>query len=152
MNCTTALDLILEADPAELRGERPSELATHLRSCEQCRAAAARVLEAERVLADVFASSAPGPSTPEAVTAATREAARRTARRRLWSRGVPLAAAAVLGGIAVLSRNRPPPPLLPTAVAPSVTATPGVLVQGPPGRGVAVLQTDNPDIVVIWFF
>ncbi|HEX8906064.1 MAG TPA: hypothetical protein VF771_14550, partial [Longimicrobiaceae bacterium] len=50
MDCRTARDLLLEADPAELRGERDSPLAAHLHSCAGCRARAAAILAGQAEL------------------------------------------------------------------------------------------------------
>jgi len=60
---------------------------------------------------------------------------------------VPLAAAAGLAGLILTRRH--PIELVPPA---SPTPSPRIAVTAPPGRSVAVLQTDNPDVVVIWFF
>jgi hypothetical protein len=63
----------------------------------------------------------------------------------------PLALAA---GLAILLVARPWQPRLPRGGtgSPPAPAAPGLDVQGPPGRTVAIFQTDNPDIVVIWSF
>ena len=46
MNCATARELLLVADPADLEGRTESELSRHLRDCEVCRQAAELVLHA----------------------------------------------------------------------------------------------------------
>jgi len=78
---------------------------------------------------------------------------RRRAQRRRWVwRVAPLAAAAVLA-VVLIARREQVPQSLPPASAPSIrSGRSGLAVEGPPGRSVAVFQTDNPDIVVIWFF
>jgi len=75
---------------------------------------------------------------------------RRRAWRRRWAwRVAPLAAAAVLA-VALIARREQVQQTPPPASAPPIRS--GLAVEGPPGRSVAVFQTDNPDIVVIWFF
>jgi hypothetical protein len=64
---------------------------------------------------------------------------------------VPLAAAA---GIVALVVTRPPEPPPEDHRPPDIATheVGGVSVRAPAGRNVAVFQTDNPDIVVIWFY
>jgi anti-sigma factor RsiW len=145
MNCPAALDLMLEAEPADLAGITDSELSRHIEGCPPCRAAANRILEAERSLRETLAAAAPRRTTAE-VLHLTGQRRRRTG--RLWQLG-SLAAAAGLAGL-VLTRHHaielvPPPPVSPPP-------SPRIAVAAPHGRSVAVLQTDNPDVVVIWFF
>lgn len=142
MTCATARDLMLEAERADLEGATDSELSRHVRTCAGCRAAAARILDAERALGDAFAAMTPRRRAEDAVA----EAAQRAGRRHWAWRAAPLAAAAALAALLLARREPAVPPLspLPTAAA--------IEVQPPPGRTVAVFHTDNPDIVVIWFF
>ncbi len=143
MNCPTALDLMLEVDPAELAGKADSELSRHIHGCVPCRAAARRILDAESVLRETLAAAAPRRTTAEAIQLAGQ---RRKRTLRLWQLG-PLAAAAGVAGL-ILARHNP------IALVPTVAPhpSPRIAVTAPPGRSVAVLQTDNPDVVVIWFF
>ena len=143
MNCAAAVDLMLEAELADLAGITDSELSRHIRGCSPCHAAANRILEAEGRLRETLAAAAPRRTTAEAVQLAGQ---RRKRTRRLWQLG-PLAAAAGLAGL-VLTRHHAielAPPLSPPP-------SPRIAVAAPHGRSVAVLQTDNPDVVVIWFF
>ena len=64
----------------------------------------------------------------------------------MW-RAAPLAAAAGLAVVLVARRER-----VQQSLPPASPIRSGLAVEGPPGRSVAVFQTDNPDIVVIWFF
>jgi hypothetical protein len=75
-------------------------------------------------------------------------------RRHPWRWTVPLAAAAGVGALLlVVTRPAGPPPLVEDRPADlSRRGTGGVSVRAPAGRNVAVFQTDNPDIVVIWFY
>ncbi len=145
MRCAEAREQMLEADRTDLGGATESELSLHLRRCARCRGAADRILEAERELWRALAAATPRRGADEAV-----RLARRRARRRRWMwRAAPLAAAAVLA-VALIARREEVEQTLPPASAPPIQS--GLAVEGPPGRSVAVFQTDNPDIVVIWFF
>lgn len=148
MDCRAVRDSLLDADLADLRGARESDVSRHLAGCADCRAAATRILEAEGAL--LRALQTPEPRRPiESVLAAARaEAGRRTMRRRAWRRWAPLAAAAGLGALVWIARREPPLP----APAQDTRPTPTVTVEAPAGRNVAVLETGNPNIVVIWFF
>ena len=144
MNCATARALLLEADRLDLRGEGGTELSRHLRECAPCRAAAEAIVRAEAMLKRRLDASRPTRTVEQIVRVA--EARRRGARaRRAW-RVLPLAAAAGLAAILLVRR----PPALPSLAPP--VAQPRLSVTAPPGRNVAVLQTDNPDVVVYWFF
>src|SRR3990172_420558 len=84
MNCTRALELLLDAEPAELSLAAESPLVAHLRSCDKCRAFAGTLhAETMRLTDEVFerrAASAPRPAT-----------------RPRWPRvGAPAAAAVIL--------------------------------------------------------
>ena len=143
MNCQAALDLMLEAEPADLAGKPDSELSRHIQGCAPCRGAAQRILEAEGSLREALAAAAPRRSAAEAVQLAGQ---RQMRARRLWPL-VPLAAAAGVAGL-ILTRRHPMELMLPAAPPPA----PRIAVTAPPGRSVAVLQTDNPDVVLIWFY
>lgn len=144
MNCSVARDLILEAELATLEGESDAELSLHLRGCARCRAAAERILDAERSLRGTLAAATPRRPAADAVERAAR---RQGARARLLWRAVPLAAAAGLAALILTKRQPiPPGPIAAPALRPTVSVT------AQPGRNVAVLQTDNPGVVVFWFF
>ncbi len=145
MTCAEARERMLEAERTELSGATESELSLHLRGCARCRRAATQILEAERELWGALAAATPGRGADEAVGLV-----RRRAQRRRWAwRVAPLAAAAVLA-VALIARREQVQQTPPPASAPPIRS--GLAVEGPPGRSVAVFQTDNPDIVVIWFF
>jgi len=145
VTCAEARERMLEAERTELSGATESELSLHLRGCARCRRAATQILEAERELWGALAAATPGRGADEAVGLV-----RRRAQRRRWAwRVAPLAAAAVLA-VALIARREQVQQTPPPASAPPIRS--GLAVEGPPGRSVAVFQTDNPDIVVIWFF
>lgn len=149
MTCAGARALLREADLRELRETADTELSRHLRSCARCRAVAERLLTMESELAHALARATP-PPLAAAIENVGRAAARRAARRRWSLRLTPVAAAAALVAGILLGRREPdaalrsPPDVLPNAG--------GIAVQAPPGRSVAVFETNNPAIVVIWFF
>ena len=144
MTCGEARERMLEAERMDLSGATESELSLHLRGCARCRRAANRILEAERELWGALAAATPVRGAEEAVGTVRRRAQRR---RWVW-RVAPLAAAAGLA-VALLARREQVQQSLPPKAPPTRA---GLAVEGPPGRSVAVFQTDNPDIVVIWFF
>lgn len=146
MNCRTARERLLEADLSELRGE--GDLALHLQSCERCRSRAQVILDQYAALRSALDGQA-----PRLDPAAVRRHAhlvRRPLRPR-WAIVVPLALAASLA-ILVVTRRHQPGSEPRTAVPPLPSTGEGLDVQGPPGQTVAVFQTDNPNIVVIWSF
>jgi len=149
MDCAAARALLLEADPAELRGEGDSPLAEHLRACADCRARAETILAGEAEL-----------------DAALRAIARPAERsrviplrpRRGWGgRIAPAAAtfAALAAAVAAVMLARP-------AAAPPRGATTEQIAQlmfpAPPvaraaaGRSVAVLKTSDPGVTVVWVY
>lgn len=176
MRCDEALERMLEAGPAELRGEADTGLAAHIAACDRCAAVAAAMLEeADAVDAalDEYAVGRPmgeaaGADAPtghhtaadaaaDAALAAVREEAagaiplaQPTAPwiRRAW---VPLAAAAALAAVLVL-RQAPAP--LPMGAPPSdePTVQPRVSVTPPADKGAAIMATENPNITIVWLY
>ena len=150
MNCASAVDEMLEADPQELLGEGNSELAGHIVSCERCRVLAEQFVEGQLELARELETRAPRVSADVALRTAENTGAIRR-RNAIWQIGAPLAAAAGIVGIAVLGDN---PAGLGSYVQARVPETlPGLEVQSPPGKDVAVFEVaDRQDVVVVWFF
>ena len=148
MTCVEARERMLDAERMDLSGATESELSLHLGGCAQCRRAANRILEAERELWGALAAATPQRGADEAVALVRRRAQRR---RWVW-RAAPLAAAAALAAWLAGPWHGGP---VPSSTVPEHPAQPrpaGFAVHSPPGRSVAVFTTDNPDIVVIWFF
>lgn len=151
MTCAEATRLLLEMDPGELAGGETghTELATHLGDCARCRAAADRIIAAAAALRSDL--SRPAPDASMASRRAVLEAQRRERQRRwVWRAGGPLAAAAVLAGVLVLRHLPVQPTVTPTVV--EGAGYHGVTVTAPPGRNVAVLNSDSSNLVIIWFF
>lgn len=145
MNCRTARSLLLTAEPADLEGRGDTDLSQHLRSCTHCQGLASEILQAMGELRHALEVEAAG---VHAARQAILIAQRRRTRGRLFGRLVPLAAAAGLAGLLLVRRG---PQIVPGAV-PAPAALHDVSVTAPPGRNLAVLHTDDPNIVVIWFF
>ena len=57
MNCTAALETMLDAEPQELSGQGSTALAGHIASCRKCRSVAERLMADTRLLATAIASS-----------------------------------------------------------------------------------------------
>jgi len=146
MNCAAARQAMLEADLAELVAGTGSELAVHVAGCQGCRAAAARILEAERGLAAWLDSRQPRGDTPTAVARAAAAARRRAAVRRLAGIASLLAAAAV-GALLLLPRGA----MIPAARTSAALTAPQFSVTAPPGRSVVVMHTPDPKIIVVWY-
>ncbi|MDP2956787.1 MAG: hypothetical protein Q8N53_10220 [Longimicrobiales bacterium] len=161
--CTPFRDLLLEAEAAELRGEGGSPLAHHVRACRSCARAAALILE-ETSRLDLLLSEAP-PLDVDALLAragvvsggaaapvgthrpAPGAPPRRRLSRRLW---VPTAAAAALAALLLWQADEMQTP--PASVTAAVAHGSPPLVEPAPGQDVAVMQTADPDITVVWLF
>ena len=164
MTCAEAVHVLLEADPAELAGRGDDPLARHLRECPSCMALAGEILAIEGELARELESAVPPleldrildmaaaagdtaempEGAPEVLPFQTPSSGRV---RRAALRLLPLAAAAVLATLFVAREPQLPGP----SFSPPVQA-PGLDVEVPEGRNVAVLKTSDPDITVLWLF
>ena len=149
ISCETARDLLLEAEPAELRGEGDGALARHVRGCPACRQRATFLLgetDVLRATMDAFRPSRRKPSPAPSVVRRLRTPATGRGLRIL----LPLALAAGIAALVLVRRDDVTPPSAPLHVT---RATPPVLdVQVPAAQSVAVFQTANPNIVVIWSY
>ena len=157
MICSEAQAALLEADLPVMRGEGDAPLAVHIRSCSRCRMMASVILDGEAGLARSLASALPPLDLDEILERAkdTKDTEvlsippSRPLRAR-WGIAktlVPLAAAAALTAL-FLGR----PPSLPGPVYTPATAGVGLEVEVPQGRSIAVLETNNPEITVLWVF
>ena len=158
MLCRDALRALLEAEPQELRGEGESAVAAHVRECSACRVAADALLAGEESLAETLRGQAP-PLNVESLLERARSAdeesvelpfpGRRTWRSAAWKSVVPLAAAAAMAFL-LLTRDGGIPSVTP--VSEPVVITTAQVLEAPEGKNVAVLETQNPAIAVVWFF
>jgi hypothetical protein len=148
----------------QLAGEGGSDLSLHVRSCLRCAAAAAEILRTTAELEARLTTSV-DEGAVDAVLARLAQAGRRdgpgtnsppgarwrgSARASLWAPlGASLAVAAAAAGLLLVSRDPAPFP----EGAPRVAATPAPpLVESSGAATLAIIQTDNPDITVLWFF
>lgn len=148
MNCTDARAALLEADPVELRGEAETALSLHLQECAACRATADAILATEAAAGRWIEARGPRRGAAEAIGLGRAAAGRRRYKRLRWL--VPLAAAA---GIVALITTRPAQ--VPSGGGTAALQPPrpsGVAIEAPAGQNVAVFETADSDIVVIWFF
>lgn len=148
MTCDRARELMLTAELSELHGSDTSAFSRHLAACERCRTIAAALLTGQRELSDaLFAFTTP---SAQPARAALRAAQQRRVRMRTMRWMAPLAVAAGLATVLVTRTGSPP---FAESPAPRPEAAlQGVSVTAPPGRSVAVLQTEHSNIVVIWFY
>lgn len=150
--CAHVRELMLEADPAELRGSGSPVVAAHVRECGQCRLLAERMLSAHQQLDDALSTLTGQHAAAPALTMRSR---RDRTRSLLSARAArvfaPLAAAAVL--VLMLYQQRTPddlPSLEPMAdVVALADGAPVVNVTS--GDDVAIMSTTNPSITVIWY-
>ena len=158
MKCLQARRALLDADLRDLAGEGSSPLAAHLRECPACRARAEAILAGEAELAGALTHPGAIPDLEEILRrAGTRSRGGETPRKtfpfapftrpgRITAALIPLAAAAV--AVLFLARE---PDLPGTEFSPSRSFS-GLEVEAPEGQSVAILQTNNPDISVVWIF
>ena len=142
---------LLGAEPEELAGTGPSEVAEHIRTCEACRSVADAIL-AETAALDGHLASLPSAPDVDAILAAagversSPDATAGVIRFPYWRRWSALAAAAAVAGVFFLPGDAP------LQVTGTITVAPPPLVEAAPAQNVAVLPTADPDITVLWFF
>jgi hypothetical protein len=147
--CADVRDLLLDAEPDELRGIGSTRVAEHVRACRRCARLAKRILDETDLLA-AYLDERPAPPVADilgraGVPAGPRPSRRSRVRRRwLWA-----PAAAAVAALFVAIESRGPAPASGPALA-AFDASP--VVEPATGETVAVLPTDNPDITVLWFF
>jgi anti-sigma factor RsiW len=146
VNCREATLQMLEAAPADLRGEDGTDLARHLSECVACRAVAEHMLREHDLLAEALGAIRPRASNEDALRRARFETARRK-RRRVWLGAAPALAAA---GIAALVIAWPSHSPVATASPGAADTAPIPLVEWSNADAVTVMHTDNPNIVVVW--
>jgi anti-sigma factor RsiW len=170
MECEAAREQLLVADVDELFGTGDSPLAHHIRRCERCRTLANRILADQQAL-DRALTELSRERSPDVVVT-TPPVGRQAddgaiGRRRLWRRALPLAAAAVLAALLLLppalrreSLNMPGDTLGDVAVV-SIDQSgdrsgdrgrASLQVEAPAEGRMAVFETRDPSITVVWFY
>jgi hypothetical protein len=156
--CDRYREALLEAEPDELRGLGQTEVARHIRACAACARAGEIILGTTASLNAFLDRGVPVPdldavlrraTTSETTPPRKAEGPVPLASRRGSRRWVALAAAASIAALLLLpERPAPLPPLATVATATTTLPT----VESAPGQTVAVFETENPDITVLWFF
>jgi anti-sigma-K factor RskA len=149
IECKTALERLLEADPAELSGRGDSELATHLQECERCAAVAKQLLAGQQELAAELGELGPRTGVEEALSRA-RVRRRQVARRRnTWRVAAPLAAAAAVTAVLLVgSPDGRMPGEIVSLPAPRIEP----VVEVAAAQNVMVFETQDQSAKVIWFY
>ncbi|HEV7587156.1 MAG TPA: hypothetical protein VGO40_03405 [Longimicrobium sp.] len=148
MECAAARALLLEADPAELRGEVDSPLAAHLRACADCRSQADAILAGEADLDDAVRAMA----QPSVGTRVIPLRPTRWGRRMVPAATTFAALAAAVAGV-MLARPHPAQPRGATTeqIARLMFPAPPV-ARAAAGQSVAVLKTSDPGVTVVWVY
>lgn len=149
IECKTAFELLLGAEPAELAGQGDSELAAHVRECKRCGAVAARLLAGEAELAGALDELGPRTDVEEALSFVRARRRRIGWRRGGWRVAAPLAAAAA---VAVLLLVRLPDGRMPgeMVLLPAPRIEPAV--EAPLAQNVMVFETRDRSAKVVWFY
>ena len=141
------LDMLLEAEPDELRGLGDSPLARRVREDPVVRAAARQIIDALNVLNAGLATAADRAATRPVIRPSVHALAERRPRRSRAGRvAVALAAAAAI----VLLLARPPArgPGAPQGADRETALT--AQLDASADRSFAVFATRNPDIAIVW--
>jgi anti-sigma factor RsiW len=151
MTCSEA-PRVVEAEPSVLDGTDDSLLARHVATCAECTEIAGRILEGNRFLHATL--DATGDLDVDALLArAAIQPDRVPFERRPFLRVAFLAAAALLAAFLLVRRGQPP--VSDPAELASIGVRADAAYRGLDVRtesDLAILQTDNPDITVLWFF
>lgn len=173
-SCETIRERLFEASATALAGGGESAVARHVRSCAACGAVARRILDETELLWANLERLQPRMSEDEAVRLArgleghkvgvveppaTRRVGSLGVRRR-WMRWapVPVAAAAAIATLVLTAGPRierledtdPSQRVVPQEAA--VASLEGLSVDIPEQGRVAVFETKNPSITVVWFY
>lgn len=156
MKCCEAREGILEADPAVLIGGADGPLPQHLQTCSRCRVVAEAVVTDLRDLGLALGASVADPDldavleyrTISSPVASGQESPKPKTTAHWW-RWFPIPVAAAAAALALLGPGEPP---VPGGVAASQETAQGLGLEVPEGTSIAVLETSNPDITVLWFF
>lgn len=149
VDCETAFERLLEADPGELTGQNDSELAVHMRACVRCRAVAERILAAQDRLAAALDELHPLTEVGVAVRQVRERRQAALRRERAWRWG-PVAAAAVIAVAMVLKSL--PAGRLTVAEVEAVPAEVEILVEAATSQNVMVFETRDRSAKVVWFY
>jgi hypothetical protein len=151
MTCSEA-PRVVEAVPSVLDGTDDSLLARHVATCAECAEIAGRILEGNRFLDSTLGAT--GDLDVDALLArATIRPDRVPVEHGPFLRVAFLAAAALLAALLLVRRSQLP--VSGPAELSSIDGRTDVPYRGLDVRtesNLAILQTDDPDITVLWFF
>ena len=154
--CGRPAEALLRAERDELDGSGTTELAGHIRACERCGALAQSILAGYETLDDTLEPAVQ--LNAQCIVALGRARADAGVRRRSrWRLPLPpawaaaTAAAASIAAILALVLPAPRGPQLEPVWQPPATVASAPVVSAP-HHNVAVIQTDDPDITVFWFY
>ncbi len=157
MKCSDDLELLLEAERTVLDGSESSPLASHIQACERCAAAAVVLLNGENAFFHALAGEAPR-LDPGRILAEAEDRAKGISPEpvplvpsRFRYRGLGmafLAAAAAVVALLFSGDPRLPGP----EYYPAQEETAGLDLRLPEGTSAAILETQNPNITVLWLF
>lgn len=154
--CQRPVADLLRADVDELDGSGSSELAGHIRNCEPCGALARSILSGYGTLDDTL-EAAVRVQERSIVGLGRARAAGGVRSRFRWALPIPpvwataTATAASIAAALALVLPAPQDPRLDPAWQPPDAAA-SVPIVSAPQHNVAVIQTDDPDITVFWFY
>lgn len=149
MSCLECQTRLMEADPRAIARALPD----HARTCDECRLVAERILEAHEKLAADLEVLEPALPLAEAVSVAIRESdGRRRGRIRKASWAVAAATVAGLLGVRAFDVGPGPATDAPQVVARMAASPHMPEVEALLDESVLVLETDNDDMVVFWFY
>lgn len=149
MDCTEARERMLEADLAELQQTGESGLSKHVLLCAGCHRVAERILRDERTLARELGRIRPRGSLEPWLASPQRGWHQRP---RIWRRLVPALAAAGLAAVLLTQVRISPFDRAPAPPGVTEALSPAPQVDPPSDRNVVVFGTDNPNIIIIWFY
>lgn len=152
MTCNDVRTLLLEAEADKLRGIGTSPVAHHIRGCAPCAAAAGDILRETEGLDGYLWHAPHGVDLDALVDGLVQERSHRVTPIRRWRPAVGASVAMAAAAAAVILVARPPLADRNPDVAHAVASALPTLVASSGAATVAVIETDNPDITVLWFF
>jgi len=157
--CERPVEVLLRAEVDELDGSGATELAGHIRACERCGTLAESILAGYGALDDTL-EPAVEVNAPRIVALGRARADAGVRRRSRWRLPMPFpsapwaaatATAASIAAALALVLPQPPGPRPEPDWQPPAAAVSAPVVRAP-HHNVAVIQTDDPDITVFWFY
>ncbi|MCY4015170.1 MAG: hypothetical protein OXG82_20960 [Gammaproteobacteria bacterium] len=153
--CRRPVAELLRADVDVLKGNGSSELAGHIRDCERCGALARSILAGYEALNGTL-EPAVDLNVRRIVSFGRARADGRVRHRSRWRLPMPptwaaatATAASIAAALALVLPERGP--RLKPVWQPPATVSSAPVVSAP-HHNVAVIQTDDPDITVFWFY